>query len=127
VIEETTQDGVLCGKEAPVFECDFGRVACAICFDLNFDELRLKIAKARPDLILFCSMYHGGLDARPTGPTRAGRISWGPSPARLARSFLRWERSSPRTTNYFNFVHDRDQPGLRGLPPGLPTGRGWMT
>lgn len=61
VIEETTKAGILCGREAPVFECDFGRVAFAICFDLNFDELRLKYAKAKPDLIVFCSMYHGGL------------------------------------------------------------------
>ena len=61
VIEETTKAGILCGRDAPVFECDFGRVAFAICFDLNFDELRLKYAKAKPDLILFSSMYHGGL------------------------------------------------------------------
>lgn len=61
IIEETTKRGVLCGREAPVIECDFGRVACAICFDLNFDELRLKYADARPDIILFSSMYHGGL------------------------------------------------------------------
>ena len=61
VIEETTESGILCGREAPVFECDFGRVAFAICFDLNFDELRLKYAKAKPDLIVFSSMYHGGL------------------------------------------------------------------
>ena len=33
----------------------------AICFDLNFDELRLKYVKAKPDLIIFSSMYHGGL------------------------------------------------------------------
>ncbi len=61
VIEETTQGGILCGRDAPVFDCDFGRVAFAICFDLNFDELRLKYAKAKPDLIIFSSMYHGGL------------------------------------------------------------------
>jgi predicted amidohydrolase len=61
VIEETTQSGILCGKTAPVFECDFGTVACAICFDLNFDELRLQYAKSRPDILLFSSMYHGGL------------------------------------------------------------------
>lgn len=61
VIEETTQGGILCGREAPVFECDFGRVVFAICFDLNFDELRLKYVKAQPDLIIFSSMYHGGL------------------------------------------------------------------
>jgi hypothetical protein len=55
------EKGSLCGKDAPVFECDFGRVAMAICFDLNFDELRLKYVKAKPDLIIFSSMYHGGL------------------------------------------------------------------
>lgn len=54
-------NGILCGRDAPVIECDFGRVAMAICFDLNFDELRLRYAKAKPDLILFSSMYHGGL------------------------------------------------------------------
>lgn len=61
VIEETTQGGILCGREAPVFKCDFGIIACAICFDLNFDELRLKYARQKPDMILFSSMYHGGL------------------------------------------------------------------
>ena len=44
-----------------MIQCDFGRVVCAICFDLNFDELRLRYVQARPDLILFSSMYHGGL------------------------------------------------------------------
>jgi hypothetical protein len=61
VIEETTESGILCGRDAPVFDCDFGRVAFAICFDLNFDELRLKYVQAKPDLIIFYSMYHGGL------------------------------------------------------------------
>ncbi len=61
VVEETTQAGILCGKEAPIIECDFGRVACAICFDLNFAELREKYVEARPDLLVFSSMYHGGL------------------------------------------------------------------
>ena len=61
VITETTEAGILCGTEAPLVECDFGRVGCAICFDLNFDEIRLEHVAARPDLILFASMYHGGL------------------------------------------------------------------
>jgi len=53
--------GIKAGKEAPVFDCDFGRVACAICFDLNFDELRQRYAEQKPDIIVFPSMYHGGL------------------------------------------------------------------
>lgn len=58
---ERTKADILYGKDAPVFETDFGRVACAICFDLNFDELRQKYVRQRPDLILFSSAYHGGL------------------------------------------------------------------
>jgi hypothetical protein len=54
------EKGILCGKDAPIIECDFGRVAMAICFDLNFDELRFKYARSKPDLIIFSSMYHGG-------------------------------------------------------------------
>jgi len=61
VIEENTVTKMLYGNRAPLIKCDFGTVGCAICFDLNFDELRLKYLKERPDLILFCSMYHGGL------------------------------------------------------------------
>lgn len=59
-IVEIEADKVLCGKDAPIMECDFGQVACAICFDLNFDPLRQKYAEKQPDLILFPSMYHGG-------------------------------------------------------------------
>jgi hypothetical protein len=61
VVEETTQGGILCGKDADLIKTDFGTVACAICFDLNFDELREKYVEQQPDLILFSSMYHGGL------------------------------------------------------------------
>ena len=53
--------GTKAGKAAPVFQCDFGTVACAVCFDLNFDELRLRYAAQNPDLIVFPSLYHGGL------------------------------------------------------------------
>ena len=55
------QQGKLPGTEVPVFQCDFGRVALVICFDLNFDRLRQQYVEADPDLILFCSNYHGGL------------------------------------------------------------------
>lgn len=47
--------------DAPVFQCDFGKVAVAICYDLNFTELCDRIAAQKPDIILFPSMYHGGL------------------------------------------------------------------
>ncbi len=61
VIVETTEAGILAGRQTPLFECDFGTVGCAICFDLNFDGIRQEYAESRPDLIVFPSMYHGGL------------------------------------------------------------------
>lgn len=61
VIEENTKAGIAYGTQAPLIECDFGKIACVICFDLNFDELRLKYARSKPELIVFSSMYHGGL------------------------------------------------------------------
>ncbi len=61
VIDEHDQTGLEYSDDAEVIDLDFGRVGTVICFDLNFDELRLKIAAKKPDLIVFCSMYHGGL------------------------------------------------------------------
>jgi predicted amidohydrolase len=61
VVEENTVKKMQYGNSAHLIKCDFGTVACAICFDLNFDELRLKYVKAKPDIILFSSAYHGGL------------------------------------------------------------------
>lgn len=61
VPDEYEVQGILYGREATVLQCDFGRVGFAICFDLNFDPIRLQYAAARPDVILFSSMYHGGL------------------------------------------------------------------
>ncbi len=57
---EITQSKMLCGKEAPVFQCDFGTVGCVICFDLNFEEVLAQYQRTRPELLLFSSMYHGG-------------------------------------------------------------------
>jgi hypothetical protein len=53
--------GILCGAQTPIVKCDFGTVGFVICFDLNFDELRLKYKTLHPDLLIFPSMYHGGL------------------------------------------------------------------
>ena len=53
--------GMIPGTEANVFQCDFGTVGCMICFDLNFEELRLRYAGLKPDLLLFSSRYHGGM------------------------------------------------------------------
>ena len=49
------------GHKTPLIPLDFGKVACAICFDLNFDDLRDSYKAQKPDLIIFSSMFHGGL------------------------------------------------------------------
>ncbi len=61
VPDENNLEGIMYGNRAPIIECDFGRVAFAVCFDLNFDQLRVQYAREQPDLIIFPSLYHGGL------------------------------------------------------------------
>ena len=61
VIEETVEAGILCGTEAPLIHCDFGTAAGVICFDLQFDRLRLHYKELAPDLLIFSSRYHGGM------------------------------------------------------------------
>ncbi len=56
--------GVIPGTEAPCFETDFGRVGLLICFDLNFAEVHQSLARGTPDLVVFSSMYRGGLQAQ---------------------------------------------------------------
>lgn len=55
--------GVVPGTEAPVFETDWGRLGMLICFDLNFPEVRRALKQGAPDLVVFSSMYRGGLQA----------------------------------------------------------------
>ncbi len=52
--------GIVPGSKAVVFHCDFGTVGMAICFDLNFDELRDRYATLKPDIMVVSSAYHGG-------------------------------------------------------------------
>jgi predicted amidohydrolase len=55
------ENGVIPGTECPRFETDFGRVAMTICFDLNFMEIRDALRPDPPDLLVFSSMYRGGI------------------------------------------------------------------
>lgn len=91
------------GTEAPVFQLDFGRVGCAICFDLNFDELMRRYAEQKPDLLIFSSMYHGGLSqeywAYSCRSYFAGAICNDQS--RILNPFGETVAS---TTNYYNFI-----------------------
>jgi predicted amidohydrolase len=58
------EKGVVPGTVAPVFETEFGRVGLLICFDLNFPEVRVALKQNKPDLVVFSSMYRGGLQAQ---------------------------------------------------------------
>lgn len=53
--------GIVASDKADLIKLDFGTVGCAICFDLNFEELLKKYEESKPDIILFSSNYHGGL------------------------------------------------------------------
>ena len=57
------EKGVIPGTEAPVFETDIGRVGMLICFDLNFAEVHEALRCGKPDVVVFSSMYRGGLQA----------------------------------------------------------------
>ena len=58
---ENLYSNCICGKDATIFECDFGRVGAILCFDLNFEEMRKKYKALKPDLMLFSSNFGGGL------------------------------------------------------------------
>lgn len=52
--------GLIPGDGAKVIETPAGRLGGAICFDLNFDELRDAYQRLKPDVLCFSSMFHGG-------------------------------------------------------------------
>jgi len=105
VVTETTEWGILAGRDAPLIECDFGKVACVICFDLNFDELRLKYVEAKPDLLIFSSMYHGGFMQNYWAYTCRAHMVTAVAGARLPSAII-----SPvgtviaSSTSYFHYV-----------------------
>jgi hypothetical protein len=53
--------GLTPGNGAKTIDTRIGRLGGAICFDLNFCELRKEYIKLKPDILVFQSMYHGGL------------------------------------------------------------------
>ena len=98
------ESGIKASDEAAVIKCDFGRVAIAICYDLNFDELRMRYVKEKPDLILFSSMYHGGVAqsiwAYSCRAYFVGSV-YRPTPSEIRNPMGQVVASS---TNYFDFA-----------------------
>jgi len=55
------EGGLTPGRGAVVVDSEIGRIGGAVCFDLNFEALRKEYSELKPDIIVFPSMYHGGL------------------------------------------------------------------
>ena len=47
------EGGITPGKDAPVFECDFGRLGIQICFDIYFDYGWKELARKGADLVVW--------------------------------------------------------------------------
>jgi predicted amidohydrolase len=56
--------GVTPGTAYPVFELEFGRIGCAICYDLNFRDVAEGLLRNGAEILFFPSMYRGGLQLR---------------------------------------------------------------
>lgn len=99
------EGGIIPGSKAPVFVCDFGIVACAICYDLNFTELCDRYAEQHPDILAFSSMYHGGLMqnywAYQCRSFLVGALGFREIPSEIRNPLGDVVASS---TNYFDFV-----------------------
>ncbi|HET6428727.1 MAG TPA: carbon-nitrogen hydrolase family protein [Phycisphaerae bacterium] len=53
--------GLTSGAGPVVVDSAIGRLGGLVCFDLNFEPLRQQVRPLRPDILVFASMYHGGL------------------------------------------------------------------
>jgi len=60
-VGEIKEHGLRSGSHAAVVDTPVGRLGGAICFDLNFDEVRNEYRRLKPDILCFASNYHGGL------------------------------------------------------------------
>ena len=57
-VSDTTgsmEGGITPGKEAPVFDCDFGKLGIQICFDIYFDYGWRELARKGADLVVWPS------------------------------------------------------------------------
>ncbi len=99
------EDGVKASNKTPVFQCDFGRIAMTICFDLNFEEARALYEIEKPDIIIFPSMYHGAYVQQDWAyrcrSFFVGSISGDATPSEIRNPLGEVIASS---SNYYNFI-----------------------
>ena len=96
---------VVAATKADLIKLDFGTVGCAICFDLNFDELLRKYQKSQPDLLIYMGLYHGGLVQSYWAYTSrayfVGAVGINNLPSEIRNPFGKVVASS---TNYFHYT-----------------------
>jgi predicted amidohydrolase len=56
---DTLEGGAIAGRDFPVFECDFGRVAMQICYDMAFDDGWQALERKGAELIVWPSQWPG--------------------------------------------------------------------
>ncbi len=54
------EDGVAPGEDVPVWETDCGRIGCMICFDLEFDDVAVALARGKANIVFWPTMFTGG-------------------------------------------------------------------
>lgn len=53
--------GILPGDEVKVLNCELGSIGASICFDLNYTDIAYEYKKHNLDLLLFPSLFSGGI------------------------------------------------------------------
>jgi nitrilase len=61
------EDGVQPGEEVPVWETDRGRVGCAVCFDLKYPEVGLRLSRGKAQVVFLAEHVQ-----RRSAPRRVG-------------------------------------------------------
>ena len=59
---EVLEGGATPGRDFPVFECDFGKVACQICYDMAYDEGWEVLARKAAELVIWPSQWPGQIN-----------------------------------------------------------------
>jgi predicted amidohydrolase len=56
---EELEGGMIAGRDFPVFECDFGKVAMQICYDMAFDEGWEVLGRKGAEVVVWPSQWAG--------------------------------------------------------------------
>jgi predicted amidohydrolase len=56
------EGGAAPGRDFPVFECDFGKVACQICYDMAYDDGWETLAGKGAELVIWPSQWPGQIN-----------------------------------------------------------------